>query len=211
MIDISQTALLGLIIRSFLCGVVLGVIYGFIKITRILLFSKEMKNNLSVKIFKYIFIFIGDMLLGVLVGLISVLLIYHINGGIFRGMVYLFLFFGFMLYRLTFARLIEKMIIKLLHVVFRVMKKIFKVLFLPFKLIFRGLFFIYHLTIGKIIGKIIISMKKRQEIKREKERLPEIVTEYGSDGSVSGECAYDSPKERYGKVGRISFGSKRQN
>lgn len=207
MIDISQKVLLGLVIRSFLCGTILGVIYGFIKIPRIILFSNPKSNNLSHKILKYSFTFIGDMLLGLLVGLVSVLLIYHINGGIFRGMVYLFLAFGFILYRLTVARPVEKCIIIVLRTLFRVLKRVFKILFVPIKLIFRGIFFIYHLTIGKIVGKIIMKIKNRREIKKEKERLSEIAAQI-SDDTTRGDPIYENPKERYNRAGRISFGNK---
>ena len=91
------------------------------------------------------------------------MLIYHVNYGMFRGMVYLGMIFGFLLYYLTVGKLVQKISEKLMRGVIFLIKKLIFILLMPFYMIFKGLFFIYRLTIGKIIAKIIMALKKRSE------------------------------------------------
>lgn len=163
MLDTSQELLTGLLLRSFLCGCLLGVLYSIIKITRVAVKEIFGDRGKAFRIFEFIFIFTGDVFFGICAGIVSILLIYHVNYGMFRGMVYLGMIFGFLLYYLTVGKLVQKISEKLMRGVIFLIKKLIFILLMPFYMIFKGLFFIYRLTIGKIIAKIIMALKKRSE------------------------------------------------
>ena len=194
MINLTQSQITTLILSSFLLGVTLGVIYEafcFIK-------SIFAVNGRSGAVFAYILTFLSDFIFCLLFALTAILQSYRISGGIFRGISYLGILAGVLLYYFTLGKLTRKISQRLALFCRKTMRKILNLVSIPIRAIFSLIFRIYTLTIGKIIGKIIFRIKEKKHLKialQEKARLQEMQT-----GEISG---------GYKKEGRISFGGKR--
>ncbi len=145
-----------LILRSFLSGVILGAVYD--------IFSTALKEPPSdaKRIIKIIFsclLFVFDFLFCVCCGVTALLLMYYSNRGFFRAIVLPVMFVGFICFRISLGRLFRRF----LKLVYGIIFKLLKILLIPLKFIKSKLILIYHLTIGKILAKIVLRVKTARE------------------------------------------------
>ena len=208
MIDLSQEAIVTLLLRSFLCGVLLGVAYDGIRTLKMFFgirYGKDagIPSGRARKIIAYAVTFITDIVFWLLVGVCSIALMYTVGGGVFRGVTYLALAFGFLIYYLTLGRLVLKISALLTAFVKRVFARLLGIILYPIKWLFGAIISLWHLTIGKIIGKIIRELVRRNSrgaTDAQDEKLPL------ENGGGEEEYVYVGSKGRYRKSGRIDFG-----
>ncbi len=205
MIDLSQQVLLALLIKSFLAGVVLGVFYDLIRAFKMFFGVRYalpiVKRSVAVSVLAYIVTFLTDILFWIVVGVTSILLMYGVGGGVFRGLTYLGLAVGALLYYFSIGRLVLKVSEAAVNFVKRAVRRAVRILAKPFVFVGRGLIFLFHLTIGKILGKI--KDRRAQRKKRDKIEPDEAAA---LDGGGKDEFVYVDGKNGYKRDGRISFG-----
>ncbi|MBE6685102.1 MAG: hypothetical protein E7592_05585 [Ruminococcaceae bacterium] len=205
MIDLSQQVLLALLIKSFLAGVVLGVFYDLIRAFKMFFGVRYalpiVKRSVAVSVLAYIVTFLTDILFWIVVGITSILLMYGVGGGVFRGLTYLGLAVGALLYYFSIGRLVLKVSETVVTFVKRVVRRVAKILAMPFVWVGRGLIFLFHLTIGKFLGKI---KDRRAQKKKCAEIEPDEATAFEDGGKE--EFVYVDGKNGYKRDGRISFG-----
>ena len=100
MINLSQGERAIILLRSFLCGVALGVVYELIRAFKLLCgvetFDGERKKRRGASAFlSHAVTFVTDVLFWVGSGCVSILLTYAC-GGFFRGLIYIGIFGGFL-------------------------------------------------------------------------------------------------------------------
>ena len=150
MINLTQAQLTELISSSLLLGAILGVIYElfrFIKYT----FSV---NGRKGAVFSYILTFFCDFIFCLLFAFVAILQSYRISGGIFRGISYIGMLSGLLLYYFTLGKLTLKINRKFALFVRKTVQKILKLVSIPIRAIFSLIFKLYTLTIGKISVEI---------------------------------------------------------
>ena len=205
MIDLSQELILSLIIKAFLTGVVLGLLYEAVRIAKMLLgVGQEGKIR---RIISFTFLFCTDIAFCLLFASSAILLTYNIGGGVFRGCVYLAMGGGLMLYRLTVGKLTEKPERAITTAIKKTLRKILKVALVPIRAIFSLYCRLYSLTIGRIIGKIISRMMaaKKAQTDNDAPMLPQVIAEEMKDEEKNAKGA-----RGYRKEGRISFTDRRR-
>lgn len=181
----NQPQTLLLILRSFTSGLVLCVIYDFFSVA----LGKIGKEKRSQRIAGAVLGFAFDFLFCILCALNGILLMYYANKGFFRSLVFLFMFLGFVCFRLSLGKLLRKA----LSVVYDFLLK--PIIFIKNKLIL-----LLHLTIGKILGKIVLKVrtfrekrKARKEAEAEQSQIPQE------------DFVYVAPGKGYRKGNRIKF------
>ncbi len=206
MIDLSQELILSLIIKAFLIGVALGVLYETVRIAKMLLGVGEEGGRIK-RIASVIFLFLTDLIFCLLFASSAILLTYNIGGGVFRGCVYLCMGVGLILYRVSVGRLIEKAERFVTSIIKRVLRKTVKIALVPIRAIFSLYCRLYSLTIGRIIGKIRCKVRAAKAAKTAgcAQALPECITEEKKDEEDNAKGA-----RGYRKEGRISFGGGRR-
>lgn len=213
MIDLSQEVLVSLMVRSFLCGLILGVVYDVIRTVKMFFGVSYCKTESCTlpsanKVILYIVTFLTDLIFWLFTGLISIALLYQIGGGVFRGMTYACMAIGFVIYYFTLGRLILKLNSSIVSFIKKLLNKLVALMLLPVKKAVKGIIYLYHLTIGKIIGKIkeewcLSRAKKRECAQEEFEALSDGVLSDGKEDLV-----YVDGRTGYRKSGRVSFGGK---
>lgn len=205
MIDLPQGVLLALLIKSFLAGVALGVFYDFIRAFKMFFGVRYarpiVKRSVAVSVLAYIVTFLTDILFWIVVGVTSILLMYGVGGGVFRGLTYLGLIVGALLYYFSIGRLVLKVSEAVVGFIKKAMRRVARILTKPFILAGRGLIFVYHLTIGRIVGKI-----KDKRAQKKKCAEIDVVEASALDDGGKGEFVYVDGKNGYKRDGRISFG-----
>lgn len=207
MFDVAQSTIVKWFIWAFLDGVSLGVFYDIIRAFKMLCGISYFENGRTKAVFwgviGHIITFFFDIFFFFVAGVVSLLLIYRMGGGIFRGFTYGGIILGFCLYHFTLGNLTLRMSHIIVNAVKIIVKKVIFLILFPLKKIFSLIFFLYRLTIGKIIGKIIREIKcraVRKEVSPEEEKSPP-----ESEGREE-EYVYVGSKKCYRKSGRISFG-----
>ena len=207
MFDVAQSTIVKWFIGAFLDGVSLGVFYDIIRAFKMLCGISYFENGRTKAVFwrviGHIITFFFDIFFFFVAGVVSLLLIYRMGGGIFRGFTYGGIILGFCLYHFTLGNLTLRLSHIIVNAVKIIVKKVIFLILFPLKKIFSLIFFLYRLTIGKIIGKIIRDIKcraVRKEVAPEEEKSPP-----ESEGREE-EYVYVGSKKCYRKSGRISFG-----
>ena len=207
MFDLSDSTIVKWFLWAFLDGVSLGVLYDLIRAFKMLCgisyFESKRQKGILKRVFEAVVTFFCDVAFFVAAGVVALLLIYRMGGGLFRAFTFGGMISGFALYYLSLGRLT----IRLTDVFVRTLKKalgvVGRILFFPVKKIFLALFCLYRLTIGKIIGKIIRELVRRNSrgaTDAQDEKLPL------ENGGGEEEYVYVGSKGRYRKSGRIDFG-----
>ncbi len=209
MIDISQDTLLCLLVRAFLCGVILGLVYEVIRAFKMLCGVRyndisPKKSSKAREILLFALTFVCDILFWLIAGLVSIILMYHTARGFFRGMTYLGLASGFLVYYLGPGRLMLKLNERIVKIVKSAVKKLLGLIYIPVRKIFCLAISLYHLTIGRIIGKIKEERKRRREARIAAAEAADTVTPEDNEGRES--SLYALGKAVYKKQGRVSFG-----
>ena len=184
-----------LILRSFLSGAILGGLYD---IFATLLRDPPAESKKIIKILFSCLLFICDFLFCICCGVTALLLMYYSNRGFFRAIVLPIMFLGFICFRVSLGRLFRRFLRFFYGIIF----KLIKILLIPIKFIKSKLILLYHLTIGKIVAKIVLRVRTAREEKRLRAQqtavqdTPEIPEEeFVHVGKASG----------YRKSGRIKF------
>lgn len=205
MIDLSQGVLLALLVKSFLAGVALGVFYDLIRAFKMFFgvrYARPIaKRSVAVSALAYIVTFLTDILFWVIVGVTSILLMYGVGGGVFRGLTYSGLVAGALLYYFSIGRLVLKVSEKVVDIIKKAVRRVTRILAKPFVLVGRGLIFLFHLTIGNFLGKI----KNRRAQKRKCAQIEPDEAPALENGGKD-EFVYVDGKNGYKRDGRISFG-----
>ena len=207
MIDLSQEQLVALLVRSLICGAFLGAIYDCIRALKMFCgvsYGGDMVSlSLAKKALIWTVTFITDLIFWMIAGLLSVALMYQIGGGIFRGLTYICLTVGFAAYYFTLGRLVLKLNRIIVSFIKNVLKKLITLLMRPANMVWRGLIFLYHLTIGRIIGKIKDKWSASQSKKYDETLVLPDTIERKEDLVCVDE------RTGYRKSGRVSFGGKK--
>ena len=206
MINFSQGDLAIILLRSLLCGVSLGLIYELIRAFKMLCgvedYVGERKRRTGFFGFlSHALTFVTDIAFWVGSGCVSILLTYAC-GGFFRGLIYIGIFGGFLAYYFTLGRLILGLNRKIMGKIKKGIAVVARYLSKPVKFIFGRIILLYHLTIGKIIDKIIEDRKKRKQ-SAAGEDIPGEDGECGKEGFV-----YVGEQTGYRRDGRVSFGQR---
>ncbi len=148
-----------LILRSFLSGVILGALYD--------IFTTALKDPPAdaKRFIKMIFsclLFVFDFLFCLSCGITALLLMYYSNRGFFRAIVMPIMFVGFICFRVSLGRLFRKF----LRVMYGLIFKLLKVLLIPLRFLKSKLILLYHLTIGKILAKIVLWVKNARQARK---------------------------------------------
>ena len=159
MIFNMQGETLLLILRSFLSGAILGVLYD---IFSTLLCDPPADSKKIIKIIFSCLLFICDFLFCICCGVTALLLMYYSNRGFFRAIVLPIMFLGFVCFRISLGRLFRRF----LKFVYGIIFKLLKILLIPLKFIKSKLILLYHLTIGKILAKIVLWVRNAREARR---------------------------------------------
>ena len=206
MIDLSQEDLAILLLHSFLCGASFGVVYEMIRAFKLLCgvedYCGEHKKSAGfMSFFAHAVTFVTDLMFWAGAACVSILLTYA-EGGFFRGMTYIGIFGGFLAYYFTLGRIILRLNRKIMRKIKKALAAAMPYLLRPVKFMFGRIILLYHLTIGKIIDKIIEDRKKRSESEAEQD-ISDEDAECGKEDFV-----YVGGKTGYRRVGRVSFGQK---
>ena len=210
MIDLTQNQLAKLLLEGLLLGVALGVFYDCIRFFKCFFTVgvdiERIRYRGVLGVAAYAFTFFTDVILMLLAALTSILLLYSVDG-VFRGMTYPAMAAGFLLYYHTVGRAVLKLSKMLVKALKRLIKRLFAIAIRPIRAIWRLIISVYHLTIGRFLGKI----KERVKSAREKRARTEIEEQSAGDGQPCGkeDLVYVDGKAGYKREGRISFTSER--
>ena len=157
LIDLSQERIAQMLLTAFLCGIALGLLYEAIRLVRLII-SPSCGVGWSRKVLLLIYTFLTDFLFIMFFAATAILLTYKLSGGIFRGIVYLSMSTGLLLYYFTVGKITRTLSERIAEFIKKIIKKILKVLIIPLRAIFLLFFKLYTLTIGKKLCKIICSI-----------------------------------------------------
>ena len=153
-----------LVIWSLVCGAALCLFYDVIRVSRTVFGVST--NALSMRgkpLFyaKFAYLVMTDFLFCTVSAICFLLLAYYTNGGIFRGLIVACGIVGFVIMRLSLSRIFTFILLKFALII----KRLIKVVFWISGKITKPIFWIYHLTLGKIICIIKDRVKKKREMK----------------------------------------------
>lgn len=177
----------------------MGVLYDILRFIRLMLSG----DGRAWRAIGYTVTFIADLVLWLSFGAVSILLIYKVIGGAFRGMVYVGMLSGAALYYFSISKLTLRITRFAVKMIKKALLAALRVIAFPFIMIFRGVFLLYRLTIGKIIGKIICRVREVKNARRVEDAPPALDVECGKE-----ELVYVFGKAAYRRDGRIDFGRK---
>lgn len=213
MIDLTQSEFGILILSSLACGTILGLVYDFIRGVRLLLGIDTGKTAVDMpmarRILCHVLLFILDFSFWIAFGLCAILLMYNEADGFFRAVVYVAMGIGFLAYSLTLGRFIRIILFFLIKKLKKLLNFVLRVLLRPIKAMIFAVISLYHLTIGRFIGKIISSIvdaRQKRILMQNAEVSVDEVIEKGKEDFV-----YVDGKIGYRKNERISFGTHRRN
>ena len=208
MIDIPQELLLALILKSLLCGGLLGIYYELFRAIKMLFGVKYGEisevSSFGGRAVVFAVTFITDLIFWVTAGLLSIAIIYSVGGGRFRGLTYIALALGFLVYYLTVGRLMLKVSAFLVKILKKAARGLIRLALAPIKLILRLIISLYHLTIGRIIGKIKVAVAASRQ--RRREAAVASIAETSEEAGGKEDLDFANGKHRYSKEGRIDFG-----
>lgn len=180
----------------------LGVIYEAVRFMRCLFSPTSRKCNGARAVIVAVFSFLSDFLFLLLFAVCGILITFEMCGGVFRGIVYIGMAGGMLIYRITLGRITSKTIEWLARLVKCILRGAVRILAVPFRFINFLFVRFYALTIGKIIGRI----KERVLVKRLTGIFLEDLTDKGNAVLPFSE---KSCEKGYKKEGRVSFGGKK--
>lgn len=208
MIDLSQSLIFELLLKAFLLGAALGLFYDVIRFIKMLcgveyFVSAECRERTTVrKTVIFAVTFLTDLIFWLIFGISSIILLYNICGGVFRASIYPCMLFGFLLYYFSLGRLFLIIGSKTVLLLKRICRWIIRLILIPIRLVGRFFIFIYHLTIGKIVGKIKERINLSREKKKKSAEDEPTELDVGEEERKYGDEGY-----RYRKEGRIYFGN----
>ncbi len=197
MLDISVESHLSLLLFSMLAGGVLGLAFEPVRFLKLSLWGRGLLRGCVRAVLTFLF----DLLFMLAAGICGVLLIWS-YARVFRGLTFLAMAAGFLLYRFLFGALFMKLHRFTVKLTRRVLRKLLQWLRIPLRRILSLLISLYHLTIGRFLGKIIEKIKTAREKRGELQAADEDpALPCGKEAFV-----YVDGKSGYRKEGRIRFG-----
>ena len=148
MINISQEKLLMMLLSALALGITFGFFYELIRLLRFIIAPQKMSGMSLNRLLSDILTFFADFVFILLFAIAAILQTYKISGGVFRGLTYIGMGLGFLIYYLTIGRLTQNLSRKIALFIKKMIRKILKIIFIPFRKIFLLFFRIYTLTIG---------------------------------------------------------------
>ena len=218
MIDLSQKTIFELLLKAYLLGVALGFFYDGIRFVKMLcgvrygtkiLAAKEATKRAEAEkvktprvkaVFLYAVTFIFDLIFWVAFGISAVLLFYNVSGGVFRASALPAMLGGLFLYYISLGRLMLALSARLVILLRKICRFALKILFVPLSFVGKNLFFLYRLTLGKILGRI----KEERILRAQKSEQKCDGEEPLLERDREGESEYGG--KPYRSEGRISFG-----
>lgn len=197
MIINAQSETLLLILRSFLSGIILGVVYDVFTVA---IKKPASDSRAPVKVLFSVLLFLFDFLFCLLCAAVSLLLMYYSNRGFFRALVFVLMFLGFTCFRCSLGILFRRVLSALYGLIW----KILKIATIPLRFVKNKLILLYHLTIGKILGKIVLRVRSARA--RRAERLAAAQTDMLPEMPQEKEdFVYVGKSAGYKRNGRIKF------
>ena len=197
-----QSETLLLILRSFLSGIVLGVIYDVFTVA---LKMPTGDRRALVKVISSVLLFLFDFVFCLLCAAVSLLLMYYSNRGFFRAFVFAFMLLGFLCFRCSLGILFRK----LLSAIYRLIWRIIQIATTPLIFLKNKLILAFRLTIGKILGKIVLWVRiaKSRRAERLAARVEAQSKEKGLPETPQGmeDFVYVGKNAGYKRNGRIKF------
>ena len=192
MIFLSQERIAQMVLLSFVYGLAFGVIMDFVRLVRSILKPTGSSNKTSIvrRVVVSVFTFLSDIAFVLSFAVCALLFTYNMSGGVFRGVVYVMMALGIIVYSLSLGRLTVRSNAWISARIKKIIWKIVCLICVPLRKIKKRIIRVYTLTIGKKIDKI------------KKETAEEI------EGAE--EPPFDAPaiSNGYKKEGRISLGGK---
>lgn len=215
MIDLSPMESAALLLRSFICGIALGIFYDVIRFIKLFCGVKYGEvwhaRRGIVRVAHFLLTFVTDIIFWVAAGLMAIALIYDGAQGGFRGLVLIGMSLGLVSHYFTLGRLLLFLSKKLSRGLRFLILRAARLIFIPISFIFKGIISLYHLTIGKIIGKIVCRMRAAEAAAQKlPESLAEGETPEEGDGGGKEDFVYVQGKIGYRRTDRIDFGAYRQ-
>ena len=203
MIELSQRTVFELLLKAFLLGVFLGALYDGVRFFKMLCgvrYGKGSEEKLprGKKAFLFVVTFFCDVAFWLIFSLSSLILLYNVSGGVFRFSIYPMMLSGLFVYYISLGRVMLFLSSRAVILIRKAISLVAGLLRVPLLIAGRFFIFLYHLTIGKIVGKIKEDRKKRAELSR-------IVTE------CEGEEESQNAGSGYKREGRIDFGYRRRS
>jgi hypothetical protein len=193
MINLSQTEVSELFLKAFLLGVALGIFYDGLRFLRMLFGVRYFGEATSVSraraVVAHVVTFLCDLVFWLTFGISSILLLYNLVGGVFRFSIYPLMLLGLFLYYISIGKLVLRLsawVVGLIGKILRalgafalkILRLVIRLVSVPLLQIKRFFIFLYHLTIGKILGKIkearilraqMAALQSDEPIERERE------------------------------------------
>ena len=209
MINLSEKTVFELLLKAFLLGVALGLLYDGMRFVKMLCGVRYFPQNAAPpmpsrvrSVLLYAVTFVFDVVFWIIFGISAVILFYNVSGGVFRASVFPAMLSGLFLYYISIGRLMLAFSARLVGLLRKICRLAAKILLVPLSLIKKILFFLYHLTIGKIVDRI----KEERNLRAQKRG------QNADGGGVPCECPREGENEHgerpYRSEGRISFGRK---
>lgn len=195
MIFLSQERIAQMIFLSFVYGILFGMIMDVIRLFRLVLLPEKCHGRVRRlrRAAVIVFNFATDLLFVFGFASCAVIFTYNMSGGVFRGVVYVMMAAGLVIYSLTVCRITVKLNTWISGKIKFVLRKIFYFISVPLHKIKKHLIKIYTLTISEKIGRINRGIREKKD--RVEKAVPEALV----------------PQKEYKKEGRISLGRKRPN
>ena len=163
--------------------------------------ANEKAKGFQVKaVFLYAVTFVFDLIFWLVFGISSVLLLYNVSGGVFRASIYPAMLFGLFLYYISIGRLMLTLSSRIVILLCKIFRLALRIVAVPLSFAKKILFYLYHLTIGKILGRIKEERILRAQKKQQKAQGDAPLCERDGEG----ESEYGG--KPYRSEGRISFG-----
>ncbi len=186
------------LLRSFTSGVILGIVYDVFTVAI---------RNLPYKTGKARFfllqlpLFVFDFVFCIICAVFVLLLTYYSGKGIFRISVICLMFLGFLCFRCSVGKIFRR----ILATIYKIIIKILGILLFPFKFIISKLFLLFRLTIGRIVGKIILLIKESAVKRHQKSSLAGENVNDKNTGEEDFVYVGRKKESGYRKYGRIRF------
>ena len=206
MIDLSQGEAAALLLRSFLSGLFLGLAYDLLKGIRLFICAEKPRKKSLWAVLFHLLSFVFDIAFFLAFAVLAIALCYSYVNGLFRGMVYLGMAAGVIIYRLTLSRVVVFLEKKATGVLRRAVRSIARLIKRPIVFLLGRFISLYHLTIGKILGKIISRIKDAAIRRKNTEDAPLESESFTDEATGKEEHPYGEGRAGYRASGRINFG-----
>ncbi len=183
--EVSQKVLCLLFLVSVGAGVLLGMVYDVLRLTRMLVGLQQpsqvslispahvSKKAVWQRRCGHVLLFLEDLLFGVLCGVVGILILYFVNDGQVRFLTPVGMFCGFFVYTVTIGKIIRGLsdaIVAFLRKVVRcILKWLYHLIMTPLRWIYRGL---DHLILSK--ARKCIEQRKQQKRVKQTQKLNQI-------------------------------------